>query len=119
MQSDYDTAPRFLAFAPAILGQMPAIMAAHASDLPEVPLDANSPLVRCIAGGRDQQADPLILRALRLGKTAIPQNLSDGRMAFCGFWTLSVLSAVQSGDIAAQEITEAEYLSLLPASEEP
>lgn len=119
MQSDYDTTPRFLAFAPAILGQMPAIMAAHGRSLPEVPLDPESLLVRCIAGGRDQQADPLILRALRLGKTAIPQRLSDGRMAFCGYWTLSVLSAIESGDIAAQEITEAEYLQLLPDQQEP
>lgn len=103
-----------MAFNPSLIGQMDDILAEHGSWLPETPLDHDSVLVRCIAGGRDQQSDPLVLRALRLGISAIPQTLTDGRMAFCGYWTLSALAAIESGEIIAEEITEVEYKALQP-----
>jgi hypothetical protein len=118
MQSEFDTSPRFIAFSPSMLSEIPGLLEAYGAELPITPLDPQSPFTKCLAGGRDQSDDPLILRALALGQTAIPQTLTDGRLCFLGYWTLAALSAVTSGEVDAEEITEAEYRALQPQPEE-
>lgn len=111
----FETSPRIVAFPAALLGEFPALVAAYGADLPIVPARANSPTIRTLAGGRDQTDGPLTLRALDLGTTAQPTPLTDGRLAFPGYWTIAAATALTNGDIpGAEEITAEEFTALLP-----
>ena len=111
----FETQLRIVAFPAGILAQFPALLDAYGADLPETPARADSPIIRTLAGGRDQTHGPLILRALHLGTTAQPTPLSDGRLAFPGYWTIAAATALANGDIeGASEITPEQFAALLP-----
>ena len=115
----FETQLRIVAFPADILGQFSALLDAYGADLPETPARADSPMIRTLAGGRDQTEGPLILRALQLGTTAQPTLLTDSRLAFPGYWTIAAATALANGDIeGAEEITGSEYRALLPPPEE-
>lgn len=82
--------------------------------LPEVPLRPDSRQVMCLCGGRDQTADPLVLRAMLYPGTASVTPLTDGRLAYRGYWSIAVMNAANSGAIAAEELSKEAFFALLP-----
>lgn len=112
----FDTQPRIYAFSPAT---MEAVLADDSlkAPLPEVPLRPDSREVLCVCGGRDQTADPLVLRAMLYPGNATVTPLSDGRLAYRGYWSLAVLDAANSGAITAEELTVDEFNALRPPNE--
>ena len=115
----FETTLRIIAFPADVLGQFSALLDAYGADLPEAPARADSPTIRTLAGGRDQTDGPLILRALHLGTTAQPTPLSDGRLAFPGYWTIAAATALANGDIdGAEEITPEQFAALIPPPSE-
>ena len=116
MQSDFDATPRFFAFPVSELARIGELVALYGSELPETPKDPDSPATRCIAGGLDRE-DSDDLRAMDYLTTASTTPLTDGRHASLGCWTHAILAAVASGDVIAEEITEAQLITLRPTFE--
>lgn len=113
----FDKTPRIYAFDAAT---MEAVLADDAMKAPlkEVPLRADSNEVLCVCGGRDQTDGALVLRAMLYPGNASVTALSDGRLAYRGYWTIAVLDAANSGVITAEELTDEAFAALLPASPE-
>lgn len=109
----FDTQPRVFAFFEATMQQVLADSDLHAP-LPEVPRRSDSRIVDCICGGRDQTDGPLVLRALLYPGTASVTPLSDGRLAYRGYWSLAVIAAADNGSIDADELTDKEFADLRP-----
>ena len=109
----FDVQPRTLAFT---AGTMQAVLADETlhHPLPEAPMRADSRMVPCVCGGRDQTDGPLVLRALLYPGTAQVTPLLDGRFAYTGYWSLGVLAAMESGVYEAEELTPEELVALLP-----
>ena len=101
--------PKALAFDAAVIADVLADESLHAP-LPEVPRRPGSRIVPCICGGRDQTDGPLVLRALLYPGTATVTPLTDGRVAYRGYWTLAVLAAVD--DYGAEELSDEEFAAL-------
>lgn len=116
-QSDYSTQSKTMAFPASELSRLSHLLATYGSNLPYAPLKPNSPLQRCIVGGRDQEEGELILRSLSYPTTASTTPLADGRHAFTGYWSLSILAAVETGNVIASEITPEQLSDLTPAIE--
>ena len=111
----FDKQPRVLAFDAAVIADVIADESLHAP-LPEVPRRPNSRMVPCICGGRDQTDGPLVLRALLYPGTATVTPLTDGRVAYRGYWTLTVLAAVD--EYNAEELSDETFASLRQQAEE-
>lgn len=101
--------PKALAFDASVIADVIADESLHAP-LPEVPRRPDSRMVPCICGGRDQTDGPLVLRALLYPGTATVTPLTDGRVAYRGYWTLAVLAAVD--DYGAEELSDEEFAAL-------
>jgi hypothetical protein len=109
----FDTQPRVFAFSEEMMQQVLADPELHAP-LPEVPRRIDSRIVDCICGGRDQTDGTLVLRALLYPGTASVTPLTDGRLAYRGYWSLAVIAAAEDGSIAADELTDEEFADLRP-----
>ena len=107
----FDKKPRVFAFPEATMQAVLADPSMHAP-LPESPRRPDSEIVDCICAGRDQTDGPLVLRALLYPGTASVTPLTDGRMAYIGYWTIAVLDAAYSGAIVAEELTDEEFAAL-------
>ncbi len=57
-------------------------------------------------------ADTGELRAIELGKSAIPLTLTDGRLCLAGHWSESLLSLVRDGSIEGEELTKEQVKEL-------
>ena len=112
----FDTQPRIYAFSGETMQQVLADPDLHAP-LPEVPRRSDSRIVDCICGGRDQTDGPLVLRALLYPGTAAVTPLTDGRLAYRGYWSLAVIAAAEDGSIDADELTDQEFADLRPEPE--
>jgi len=107
----FDKTPRVFAFSAETMQAVLADPAMHAP-LPESPRRPDSEIVDCICAGRDQTDDPLVLRALLYPGTASVTPLTDGRLAYRGYWSIAVLDAANSGAITAEELTDEEFAAL-------
>lgn len=103
--------PRIYAFTQQAVAAALADESIHAP-LKTMPLRADSETIMCIAGGRDQTGGSLVLRALLYPGTATLTPLTDGRLAYRGYWTLAAIAAVEAGAIDASELTENEFAEL-------
>ena len=114
----FDTQSRIYAFDAAT---MEAVLADDSLKAPlsEVPLRPDSRQVMCLCGGRDQTADPLVLRAMLYPGNASVTPLTDGRLAYRGYWSNAVLDAANSGAITAEELSEEAFAALRPEPEIP
>jgi hypothetical protein len=107
----FDTQERIFAFPLATLGQIGQLVADYGASLPVCPLRPNRGTIRCIAGGLDREGST-DLRALSHPTTASTTPLTDGRHAYSARWTLSILDAVQSGNVLGDEITPEQFDAL-------
>jgi hypothetical protein len=112
----FDNEPRVFAFSATTMHQVLADPDLHAP-LPEVPRRSDSRIVDCICGGRDQTDGLLVLRALLYPGTASVTPLTDGKLAYRGYWSLAVIAAAEDGSIDADELTDQEFADLRPQPE--
>ena len=107
---------RYFAFAASLLesaDDLRTMLGKYANTAP----DHNGNDVQTLLCGLDN-SDTGKLRALILGVTAIPLQLTDGRLCLGGYWANDVVAAFESGGIEGEELTVSQVKSLTLQSEE-
>lgn len=108
----FSTQYRYFAFAPTLLDSA-ATLRDGFGDLADTAPDHNGEEIKTLLCGLDN-AQTGKLRALVLGETAKPIELSDGRLCLGGYWTEAVIDAFESSAINGEELTKSQVKDLQP-----
>jgi hypothetical protein len=108
----FDSQSRIFAFPASALQNLQAITELHGEELSDMPANPSSPRRLCIVGGIDREGSS-DLRSTCYMETAAPIPLIDGRFAYSGHWSLSLIDAVNAGQIEAEELSEEQFKSLI------
>lgn len=109
MIDDFDTTPRNLAFAPALVAELPNLVYEYGTSATDPAPDGGTfPVI--FARWDDQ--DRTRIRAAS-HNTEAPTPLTDGRLAIEGaLFTRALLAAIAAGSVPAAELTAAELDNL-------
>lgn len=103
---------KWFAFSASIIGNLPDVidsLGAYAQDGDNV--------YKTLLCGWDDTAQTR-KRAVAFGKTASVLPCNDGRLRAAGLPSLALIAAWESGQIEAEELTEAQFVALAPEAEE-
>jgi hypothetical protein len=118
MSAQFSTLAQTVAVPPERLAELPAALAEYGSALPLRPADPQSPSTVTLLGHIDREGSP-DLRAGELGVSVTGTELTDGRLAFSGHWSLAFLAAfgVDSRLDGISILTPAQLATLTPTPE--
>jgi len=101
-----------MAFPVSELVRIEEVRDLYGADLPTYG-DLDAPVVRTLLGHRDDMC-PDGLRAGLSPSTVTARPLTDGRYAVAGYWSLALKAAWESGNVQAEELSEADLQALTP-----
>jgi hypothetical protein len=116
MSAQFATIAQTIAVPPERLAELPAALAEYGSALPLRPADPASPATVTLLGHIDREGSP-DLRAGELGVSVTGTELTDGRLAFSGHWSLAFLAAFGTDTRldGISILTPAQLATLTPA----
>jgi hypothetical protein len=103
---------KWFAFPASIIGDLTAIITAYGAPAQ----DGEEVYITVLCGWDDTEQTRK--RAVMFGTTASILHCSDGRLRAAGLPSLALIEAWENGAIAAEELTEAEFIALAPEVEE-
>lgn len=107
----FESTPRIMAFPASEIASLATYRELYGDDLP-VSAKSNAPQVKTLLGHSDGQSG--IIRAGAMPTTVSATQLTDGRYAVSGLWSLKLKEAWDAGDVVATELTLNEFMGLLP-----
>jgi len=111
----FDNTHRYFAFSPALL-QSTDEMRDTLGDLASTAPNGNGEDVKTLLACVDH-SEKGGLRALELGASARPTQLTDGRLCLGGLWAVEAREAFYSGAIDGEELTAEQVKNLIPTEE--